>query len=171
VSAEDGIETGTVAGEDASPIGAIEIFLYGVESVAGEGGRRESVGGPPKLFPSSRKFRELRGTIRFVPSGYVFTTCPSCCEAGGIDGDDAAAAGEDSGIVNRWACRKSGKQSPTQAMQVSMIGLLGVGNLIDVAVRLDTICSACKEKDSTYRDVIHIVVSMGQSPQRGKGRV
>jgi hypothetical protein len=69
VSADVGIGTGTVAGEDASPIGAIEIFLYGVESVAGAGGRRESVGGPPKLFPSSRKFKELRGTIRFVPSG------------------------------------------------------------------------------------------------------
>ena len=69
VSAEVGIGRGMVAGEDASPIGAIEIFLYGVESVAGAGGSKERVGGPPKLFPSSRKFSELRGTIRFVPSG------------------------------------------------------------------------------------------------------
>ena len=69
VSAEEGIGPGTVAGEDASPIGAIEIFLYGVESVDEEGERIESVGGPPKLFPSSRKFRELSGTTRFVPSG------------------------------------------------------------------------------------------------------
>jgi len=69
VSAEEGIETGAVAGEDASPIGAIEIFLYGVVAVAGVDGSRERVGGPPKLFPSSRKFKELRGTTRFVPSG------------------------------------------------------------------------------------------------------
>ena len=69
LSADEGIATGTVAGEDVSPIGAIEIFLYGVESLAGAGGSRESVGGPPKLFPSSRKFRELSGTTRFVPSG------------------------------------------------------------------------------------------------------
>ena len=69
VSAEEGIETGADAGEDASPIGAIEIFLYGVESVAVAGGSMERVGAPPKLFPSSRKFSELRGTIRFVPSG------------------------------------------------------------------------------------------------------
>jgi hypothetical protein len=71
VSADDGIGTGAETGEDVSPIGAIDIFLYGVESVAGAGagGSRERVGGPPKLFPSSRKFRELRGTILFVPSG------------------------------------------------------------------------------------------------------
>ena len=67
-------------------------------------------------------------------------------------------AGEDSGIVNLWAWSKSGKQSPTQAIKGSAIGLLRVGNLIDLAVTLDTICSVCKEKDSTYRDVIHIVV-------------
>ena len=69
--------------------------------------------------------------------------------------------GEDSGIVNRWAWRMTGKQSPTQVMKKSAIGVLRVGNLIDLAMTLDTICSACKEKDSTYRDVIHIVVSHG----------
>ena len=79
--------------------------------------------------------------------------------------------GEDSGIVNRWAWRMIGKQSPTQAIKVSAIGLLRIGNLIDLGMTLDTICSVCKEKDSTYRDVIHIFVSRGQSPQRGKGRV
>ena len=68
---------------------------------------------------------------------------------------------EDSGIVNLWAWSKSGKQSPTQPIKGSAIGLLRVGNLIDLAVTLDTICSACKEKDSTYRDVIHIVVCQG----------
>ena len=68
-SAEDGMETGTEAGVDASPIGAIEIFLFEVESVEVAGGSKERVGGPPKLFPSSRKFSELRGTTRLVPSG------------------------------------------------------------------------------------------------------
>ena len=75
--------------------------------------------------------------------------------------------GEDSGIVNRWAWRKGGKQSPTQATKGSAIALLRVGNLIDLAVTLDTICSGCKEKDSTYRDVIHIVVWQVLTPGQG----
>jgi len=74
---------------------------------------------------------------------------------------------EDSGMVNLWAWRKSGKQTPTQAMKRSAIGLLRVGDFIDLAVRLDTTCSACKENYSTYRDVIHIVVCKGQTLERG----
>jgi hypothetical protein len=46
-------------------------------------------------------------------------------------------------------------------MKGSAIGLLKVGNLIDLVARLDTICSVCKEKDSTYSEVIHIVVCPG----------
>ena len=46
-----------------------------------------------------------------------------------------------------------------------MIGLLRVGNLIDLDVRLDTICSICKENDSTYSEVIHIVVRKGAAPR------
>jgi len=61
----------------------------------------------------------------------------------------------------------SGKHSPAQAMKVSAIGLLRVGNLIDLAARLDTICSVCKEKDSTYSEVVHIVVWQGKAPGRG----
>ena len=73
----------------------------------------------------------------------------------------AEAVGEDSGIANLWAWRNSGKQIVAQAMKLSAIGLLRVGNLMDLVVILDTICSACKEKYSTYRDVIHIVVLHG----------
>jgi len=76
-------------------------------------------------------------------------------------------AGDDSGTVNRWAWRKNGKQSPTKVMKGSAIGLLRVDNLIDLGVTLDTICSACKEKDSTYRDVINIVVSQIRTLERG----
>jgi len=51
-------------------------------------------------------------------------------------------------------------------MKGSVIGLLRVGNLIDLDVRLDTICSICKENDSTYSEVIHIVVRKGQTPRQ-----
>ena len=73
--------------------------------------------------------------------------------------------GEDSGMVNLWAWRKSGKQKTRQVMKRSAIGLLRVGKLIDLDVRLDTICSACKENDSTYSEVIHIVVRKGAAPR------
>ena len=36
-------------------------------------------------------------------------------------------------------------------------------------VRLCTIYSGCKEKDSTYSEVIHIVVWMGSDPGTGVG--
>jgi hypothetical protein len=78
---------------------------------------------------------------------------------------------DDSGIVNLCAWRESGKQSTTQAMKGSAIGLLRIGNLIDLAVTLHTTCSACKEKDSTYRDVIHIVVLKGRTLGLGWERV
>ena len=46
-------------------------------------------------------------------------------------------------------------------MKGSAIGLLRVGNLIDLVRILSTICSTRKEKDSTYSEVIHIVVQKG----------
>ena len=49
-------------------------------------------------------------------------------------------------------------------MKGSAIGLLRVGNLIDLMRILSTICSTRKEKDSTYSEVIHIVVKRGSSP-------
>ena len=76
-------------------------------------------------------------------------------------------AGEDSGIVNLWARSKCGKQSPTQTIKGNAIGLLRVGNLIDLKVTLDTICRACKEKDSTYSEVINIVVWQGLNQDGG----
>ena len=78
---------------------------------------------------------------------------------------------EDSGIVNLCARRESGKQSRTQAMKGSAIGLLRIGNLIDLDVRLDTICSACKENDSTYSEVIDIVVRKSSDPGTGEGTI
>ena len=69
LSAADGSGTGAVAGVVASPIGAIEsLGDAGMVGMA-EFGITESCGGPPKFSPSSRKFSELRGTIRLVPSG------------------------------------------------------------------------------------------------------
>jgi len=90
---------------------------------------------------------------------------------GWIDGDEVETAGEDSGTVNLWAWRKCGKQSPTQTIKGSAIGLLRVGNLIDLDVRLDTICSACKENDSTYSEVIDIVVRKNSDPGTGEGTI
>jgi hypothetical protein len=58
-----------VEGEEASPMGAMERFLFEEEFWVGVGSRNERVGGPPKSFPSSREFNELSGTIRLVPFG------------------------------------------------------------------------------------------------------
>ena len=69
LSAEDGSGTGAVAGVVASPIGAMERFLFEEEFWVGVGSRNERAGGPPKSFPSSQEFNELRGTTRFVPFG------------------------------------------------------------------------------------------------------
>ena len=69
LSAADGSGTGAVAGVVASPIGAMERFLLEEEFWDGVGSRNERVGGPPKSFPSSREFKELSGTTRFVPLG------------------------------------------------------------------------------------------------------
>jgi hypothetical protein len=69
VSADGEIATGAVDGDEASPIGAIERFLLEEEFGVGVGSRNERVGGPPKSFPSSREFKELSGTTRFVPLG------------------------------------------------------------------------------------------------------
>ena len=69
LSAEDGSGTGAVAGVVASPIGAMERLLFGDEFWVGDGSRNDRVGGPPKSFPSSREFKELRGTTRLVPFG------------------------------------------------------------------------------------------------------
>jgi len=65
LSAADGSGTGAVA----SPIGAMERLLFGEEFWVGDGSKNERVGGPPKSFPSSREFKELSGTTRFVPLG------------------------------------------------------------------------------------------------------
>jgi hypothetical protein len=69
LSAADGSGTGAVAGVVASPIGAMERLLFEEEFCVGIGSRSERVGGPPKSFPSSKEFNELRGTTRFVPLG------------------------------------------------------------------------------------------------------
>ena len=69
LSAADGCGTGAVAGVVASPIGAMERLLFGEEFWVGDGSKNERVGGPPKSFPSSREFKELSGTTRFVPFG------------------------------------------------------------------------------------------------------
>ena len=69
LSAADGTGTGAVAGVVASPIGAMERFLLEEEFWVGVGSRNERMGGPPKSFPSSREFKELSGTTRFVPLG------------------------------------------------------------------------------------------------------
>jgi hypothetical protein len=47
----------------------MERFLFEEEFWVGVGSRNERVGGPPKSFPSSREFKELSGTTRFVPLG------------------------------------------------------------------------------------------------------
>jgi hypothetical protein len=67
LSAADGSGTGAVAGVVASPIGAMERFLF--EEEFGLGSRNERVGGPPKSFPSSQEFKELSVTTRLVPFG------------------------------------------------------------------------------------------------------
>ncbi len=41
-----------------------------------------------------------------------------------------------------------------------------MGNFIDLVRILSTICSTRKEKDSTYSEVIHLVVKKGSSPSR-----
>ena len=69
LSAGGEIATGAVDGDEASPIGAMERFLFEEEFWGGFCSRNERVGGPPKSFPSSREFNELRGTTRFVPFG------------------------------------------------------------------------------------------------------
>ena len=69
LSAAAGSGTGAVAGVVASPIGAIESLGDAGGVGMAELGMTESCGGPPKLSPSSRKFSELRGTTRLVPSG------------------------------------------------------------------------------------------------------
>ena len=69
LSAAAGSGTGAVAGVVASPIGAIESLGDAGGVGMAELGMTERCGGPPKLSPSSRKFSELRGTIRLVPSG------------------------------------------------------------------------------------------------------
>jgi hypothetical protein len=58
-----------VDGDEASPIGAMGRLLFEEEFWVGVGSRNERVGGPPKSFPSSQEFNELRGTTRFVPFG------------------------------------------------------------------------------------------------------
>ena len=74
---------------------------------------------------------------------------------------------EDSGIVNLWAWRKGGESSAAQVMKDSMNGLLKIGKRITLHKRLDTICSACKENDSTCSEVVHIVVCLGSDPGTG----
>ncbi len=69
LSFADGSGAGAVAGVVASPIGAMERFLFWEEFWVGDGSRNERVGGPPKSFPSSREFKELSGTTRLVPLG------------------------------------------------------------------------------------------------------
>ena len=44
-----------------------------------------------------------------------------------------------------------------------------MGNFIDLVRILSTICSTRKEKDSTYSEVIHIVVFLGSDPGTGGG--
>ena len=44
-----------------------------------------------------------------------------------------------------------------------------MGNFIDLVRILSTICSTRKEKDSTYSEVIHIVVCLGSDPGTGVG--
>lgn len=46
-----------------------------------------------------------------------------------------------------------------------------MGNFIDLVRILSTICSTRKEKDSTYSEVIHIVVFPGSDPGTGVGTV
>ena len=46
-----------------------------------------------------------------------------------------------------------------------------MGNFIDLVRILSTICSTRKEKDSTYSEVIHIVVWKGKAQGRGVGTV
>ena len=46
-----------------------------------------------------------------------------------------------------------------------------MGNFIDLVRILSTICSTRKEKDSTYSEVIHIVVCLGSDPGTGVGMV
>jgi hypothetical protein len=69
LSVDADIATGAVDGEEASPIGAMERFLFKEEFWVKVGSSNERVGGPPKFFPSSKEFKELRGTTRFVPFG------------------------------------------------------------------------------------------------------
>ena len=44
-----------------------------------------------------------------------------------------------------------------------------MGNFIDLVRILSTICSTRKEKDSTYSEVINIVVCLGSGPCTGLG--
>ncbi len=44
-----------------------------------------------------------------------------------------------------------------------------MGNFIDLVRILSTICSTRKEKDSTYSEVIHIVVCLGSGLGPGVG--
>jgi hypothetical protein len=69
LSADGEIAKGAVDGDEESPIGAMERLLFGEEFWVGDGSKNERVGGPPKSFPSSREFKELSGTTRFVPFG------------------------------------------------------------------------------------------------------